>query len=147
MAPRRHDEAGFTLVELMVVLVIMALSSAAVLFMLPDPRGGVRADAERFAARVRAAQDGAILSGRPVALTLSRAGYRFDERVRGRWAAPSERALASRTWGEGVTAAVGGEGRVLFDPTGAVEPLALTLAREDERIAVRIEGDGRVHVG
>src|SRR3954464_6125538 len=45
-----QDEAsGFTLVELMVVLVIIGLASAAVILTLPERGGSLFAEAERFA--------------------------------------------------------------------------------------------------
>ena len=46
---------GFTLLELMVVLTIIGFISAAVVLAIPDPRGRVIEDADRFAARVAAA--------------------------------------------------------------------------------------------
>src|SRR3546814_9805738 len=43
VAVRDLKSLGFTLVELMVVLVILGLASAAVVMTIPDPGGGVRA--------------------------------------------------------------------------------------------------------
>ena len=51
----------------MVVLAIIGLVSGAVVLAMPDPRGRLRDDAERFAARARAAQDKAVIEARPVA--------------------------------------------------------------------------------
>ena len=58
------NDQGFTLIELMVVIVIIALTSAAVIFAIPDPRGRVIDEAERFAARTLAARDDAIVQSR-----------------------------------------------------------------------------------
>ena len=56
---RRSAESGFTLIELMVVMTIIGLTSAVVIFAIPDPRGRVIDEAERFAARTLAARDDA----------------------------------------------------------------------------------------
>src|SRR3546814_20686015 len=66
VAVRDLKSLGFTLVELMVVLVILGLASAAVVMTIPDPGGGLRADMQRFAARLSAARDRAIVAARPL---------------------------------------------------------------------------------
>ena len=43
--------AGFTLIELMIVVTIIGLASAVVVLALPDPRGRLRDEAAQFAAR------------------------------------------------------------------------------------------------
>ena len=60
----RSAEHGFTLVELMVVIAIIGIASAAVVLMMPDPRGRLADEADQFAARVRVAHDAAILNAR-----------------------------------------------------------------------------------
>ena len=74
MSFKRSAEHGFTLVEMMVVLVIIGLASATVLLAMPDPRGDLRGDGERFAARAKAAQDSAIIEAREMALWVTGSG-------------------------------------------------------------------------
>ena len=71
---------GFTLVELMVVLVIIGLVSAAVILTLPERGGSLFAEAERFAARAKAARDDAILDSRAATVAIGPGGYEVTRR-------------------------------------------------------------------
>ena len=140
---RRRACAGFTMVELMVVIVIIGLAAAAVVLAIPEPGGSVYAEAERFAARAKAARDGAIVEARPVSLEVDPAGYRFARRVRGEW-----QETARHDWSEGtvITAAGVETARTRFDSTGLASPLQVTLQRGDREVAVSIGPGGEVDV-
>jgi general secretion pathway protein H len=146
-SPRRSAEHGFTLVELMVVLVIIGLMTGAVLLTMRDPRGGLSDEADRFAGRVRAAQDRAIVLARPMALWVSPIGYGFEEREKGRWVALDRKPLATTGWRGGIRAEAGQQGRtrLWFDTIGrANEPMAFTLTRDGRSLPVSVGLDGRV---
>ena len=140
---RRRNESGFTLVELMVVLVIIGLAAAAVMLSMPEPGGSVEAEAERFAARAKAARDEAIVNSRPVALLVDAGGYAFSRRRAGQWQTGERQVWAEGTVARTVSAV---EGRSRFDSTGLAEPLRLDLARRGHQVAVDIGADGGVHV-
>jgi general secretion pathway protein H len=138
---------GFTLVELLVVLVIIGLVSAAVIVGMPDPRGALRGEALRLAARAEAARERAMMDNRPVALVLKDGGYGFEWRTGGEWRAVGEKPFIEQSWSEGTRASLdGGESRIMFDSTGFAEPARLRLVRGKEEAQVEVTDGGRVHV-
>jgi general secretion pathway protein H len=142
----RSAEHGFTLVELLVVLFIIALMSAAVLAALPDPGGALTGEAERFAARVSAAQERAVMDNRPISIRVDQAGYAFDWREGGEWRPIGQRPFDSRGWQQGTRAEVAGTGRILFDSTGFSEAQNIILEHGRDRVVVEISNGGHVHV-
>lgn len=143
-------EQGFTLVELMVVVAIVGLASAAVVVALPDPRGRVVDEAARFAARALAARDDAVVEGRAMSVRIDATGYVIERRRRGRWETAAGRAFSPVRWASGTSVALGDDGllRATFDPTGAASaPVTVDLARGDARVRVGIGGDGGIRVG
>jgi len=148
---RRSAENGFTLVELMVVIALIGLVSAAVVLSLPDPRGRLRDDAERFAARVRAAHDLAVVEGRSVSVWVSDGGYGFDQRAAGEWTPVSEKPLLVTRWGDGIRPQIAsptGRDRLVFDSTGlGSTPMTVRLRRgQDATTTVKIGIDGAVAI-
>jgi general secretion pathway protein H len=135
---RRSAEHGFTLVEMMVVLVILGLAASAVVLAMPDAGGSLQSEAERFAARAKTARDGAIIESRAASLEVGAAGYDVSRRADGQW-----QNAAHYDWVDGTT--VEG-GRTRFDTTGLADPLYVTLRRGERRVAVEIRGDGTIHV-
>ena len=81
----RQNSAGFTLVELMVVLLIIGLMASIVVFSFPSGSSALEEDAQRFAARTAALRDNAILQSWPMAVQVTPSGYSFLERRKGSW--------------------------------------------------------------
>ncbi|CAN5351211.1 GspH/FimT family pseudopilin [soil metagenome] len=147
---KRSAEHGFTLVELMVVIAIIGFMSAAVVLAMPDPRGRVVEDAERFAARLAASRDNAIIQARPMSVWVSASGYGFEQRDVGRWVPLDDKPFVTTNWREGTGALVGKAGRaqINFDSTGLPsEPLKIRLLREGEHASVSIDMSGKVAIG
>ena len=134
----RDQARGFTLVELMVVLVIFGLLSTAVLLTMPERGGSLFAEAERFAARTKAARDNAILDSRAATVAVGPGGYdvsRRSEAAHYDWVAGTEPALTG-----------GREGRVRFTATGLADPARIVLRRGGRLVAIDVGGDGNVRI-
>lgn len=141
--------AGFTLVELMVVLALLGLAAAAVVLTMPEADGGSRAEATRFAARVAALRDRAVIEGRGHGLWVTASGYGFERRIGDRWAPLDEGRLSRADWRGGTAVTVDGQpqGRLSFDRVG-LPSHAMTIAftRNESRASVAIDGAGEVTV-
>jgi len=146
-----NDARGFTLVELMVVLAILALAATAVVLTIPGEERTVRSEADRLAARLAAARDVAVIEGRSVSVNFAPSGYGFERRIEGAWQPLPGRAFEQRNWPGGIRF-VAGDGqaaaRVLFDRVGiSPNPQALVLSGGDAREIVRISATGEVSRG
>lgn len=70
----KRKNAGFTLIEIMLVIVLMSLSAVAVIFNLPDSKQDIaKEQAQRFYYRIQLLNEHAILNGKDL-------GIRVDEK-------------------------------------------------------------------
>ena len=151
---RYSHEAGFTLVEMMAVLVIVGLASALVVLTLPAPESDAEKSAERFAALVQRAAEEAVISGNVVGVRVDGAGYDFQRWRGGAWIAmPGFRAVQ---WPSGVIVNVSSDALsaerlevldeedapplIRFDSTGGSTPFRVQISRGQQRFV--FEGDG-----
>lgn len=142
-------EAGFTLVELMVVLVILGLMGTAVVMTVPDGRGEVRREAENLAGRFVRAREEALLTNRAVEVRLGGEGYDFRVLRRGAWTPLEEPPFEAHAWPEGLRAeleAAPGRDAVRFDPTGSADPARVTLAQATQKMTVSVDVTGEVRL-
>ncbi len=145
----KRSESGFTLVELMVVIFIIGLASAAVVMTARSPDRGARDEAEQFAARIAAVRDQAILQSRTMAVWVRPSGYGFDTRSQGAWAPLSQAPFATTEWRRGTSVQMGGarQMRVAFDSTGLPSnAVNIGLRRSDAVVMVSLAATGDVRV-
>ena len=138
--------AGFTLVELLMVVAIIGLAAGAVVLAVPDPRPAVGAEAERFAARLSSARDEAVLSNRPVAVEVTAEGYAFSAFDGRAWSPLIDGPFKREVWQAGTTTGPGEGVRFVFDPTGVADVAGLTLTRDGVRWTVSVDGAGEVRI-
>jgi len=147
--PRDRRSPGFSLVELMVVLVIMGLVGTAVLMTAPAPEARLLAQAERLATHLARAREEAIMRNQPVALRVDAAGYGFSVRRSGQWTALVQAPFDQRRFEDDVHAVFEPEEtfeRFEFDATGDTEGGGVTLAALDAAWRVALDAEGRLSV-
>jgi len=152
MARRAAKEAGFTLVEILSVLVVIGLMSSVVILSMPTPKSALDKQAERLTSQLNAlAQDG-LISGSVNAAGFSEDGYslytfensEWTERVKGEWE-DSYRLTLTRASAK-LDMPKTAEPIIMFQPTGLSTPFELTLSGRDITYALKTEGDGRVEL-
>jgi len=81
----RHREDGFSLVEILVALFIMALGSAMVVMALPHRNDTVETEAARFRDALDRAAEQAISRGQAHGIRVGENSYTIYIRMGGRW--------------------------------------------------------------
>jgi general secretion pathway protein H len=147
---------GFTLVEIMVVMVIIGITlGLASLNAIPSPRQDLQAEAQRLTLLLQLARDEAIVRNRPVTFEATPQRYHFLVRNETRWVPiTGDDLLREREFKNGPMT-------LLLDPAsaGTVNPLRITFGREPvdkpfvlvlasggNRVGIRADGVGHFTV-
>ena len=141
-----NAEQGFTLVELMVVLVLIGLAASVVMLAARGSDAAVGDEAARLALRVAGARDRAIVDGRSTRVEFIADGYRFAQRGGGEWRVVTDRGLRATTLPSEVT--LGANRATLgFDSGGLPDaPVDVVLRADDVRMTVRVDAAGGIDV-
>lgn len=138
-------ERGMTLVEILVVLAIIAITASVVVLSIgSDSNLRGRAEAKRIEARLQLAADQMMVSDRPVAMAVAERSYGFVERDErsGEWGPIDDRVLGeSFDLPDGMTLAiVGGETIFPLGADSAGRPFSLTLEWKDGASTIAFDG-------
>jgi len=146
----RGREAGFTLIEVLSVLIIIGLLSSVVILSIPTPKSSLEKQAEVMVGTLNELAQNSIINGRIRAAGFSQSGYTLYEYVEDDW-----EELASDDW----DAAYGlkytradspldlpkdASPSIIFEPTGLSTPFELVMSDNDIAYTLLTQGDGRV---
>ena len=140
--------AGYTLIELMVVIAIMGLITSFVLPYIPtDKADQMRSEADRFESLIAYAQTHAILQSQDLGLIIEGADYRFVRQDSGSWQVLEEEPLNPQklenyltqtlTVEDEVVESDSGEEvlpSVLFFSSGEISPFEYTLLLSEQQL-------------
>lgn len=147
-SPLPTPRDGFSLVELLVVVFIIALMAGVAVLALPGDGAVLDHEVDVLAARAAAARDLAVTSGTSVALVVGPVGHALEQRRDGAWqsVALDRRGLVAWRAGTRFAPADGIDRvRLAFDPLGLpAADTTLRLARGHALAMLRVTRDGRI---
>lgn len=160
-----RTKAGLSLVELLLTLAVAALAAGALALTAPPAPTPLERTAEDLTRSLARAGRDAVITGEPIALSVTHEGYAFWRRRRGVWRLIDEPKLyPNGPWPETLAVDVGERGErrgrtrgergdadafdpaILFDPTGVLSPFEVTLRGEGRVLRIRGAADGSLTV-
>ena len=145
----RRIPRGFTLLELMVVLVIIGICTAGIglgLGSLLDPARQLRQDGERLAQRLQVARDEARIDGRPLRWQADATGYRFSRLEGSRWVTVERDDLLRPQKWQAAGIAVQPTNAIELSPEWIGTAWELGLSLDGRALRLRDDGSGQLQV-
>jgi general secretion pathway protein H len=138
----RPQEAGLTLIEMLVVLAILAVAAGAVTLGIGAATRAptVETEARRLAARLQAAADDAMLGDQMVAFTVEEHGYGFSSFAEGQLVPRRDAAFGYHELPGGMVMTLNVKPPVVLGPDGAGEPLSAVIESGKQRWKVYYDG-------
>ncbi|GAB3051613.1 type II secretion system minor pseudopilin GspH [Stenotrophomonas tumulicola] len=140
---------GFTLIELMVVLVIIGICTAGIglgMGTLLDPQRKLRQDALQLAQHLQVARDEAHIDGRSIRWQADAKGYAFSRRENGRWTTlQRDDQLRPRPW-QAVEVSVQPRQGIELSPEWIGVPWEVVLSAGAQQLRVGDDGSGLIEV-
>lgn len=156
LAQQLKQQLGFTLLELLIVMVIVGITIGMVSFnAMPDERQILHNDAQRISLLLQLARDEAIVRNRPIAFEADTDRYRFLMYEENIWQAleqdeffrerefkrtPVTFTVSPRSPGTALPL------RIIFGREPVSKPFVLTLASGNAQVAIRADGIGHFSV-
>jgi len=151
-----HRAGGFTLLELLVVLVVMGIMLGMVsINAIPNKKQALLGDAQRIALLLQLAREEAIVRNRPVAFELDSEQFRFYVRGDTSWQLLNDNDLfRERSFQRSplIITMVPNSGqttlpmKIVFGREPVDKPFNLTLAYEDASVSILADGLGHFSV-
>ena len=150
---RIDKAAGFTLIEMLAVLVIISLMTGVVVLNMPREKPMIEQQGSYMATQFSTAAQTSIISGTPQAFGLSQSGYFFYAFDEGNWTIVSE-----TEWPDDLVVSFRKDETpidipkeavpiVVFEPMGLSTVFSLSLEDTDQTIIFSSTGDGKVILG
>ena len=156
----KNKKQGFTLIEIMVVVVIAAILMGAVVISFPDSSNDrLKEQSARFSALMSLAQDEAILQSRDFGLSINDAGYSFYRWSGAAWESYSDKPFTNRKITEDIQTEVVLEGveikllksekikkpQIVIFSSGEMTSFVYILTNQDESTAtIKFDGAGNL---
>jgi len=145
-----HHEAGFTLTEILIVLVIIALMSSAVILTIPPSKSKLETQAQMMVGALNQMSQNSLINGRVSAVGFSKDGFGLYDYVNGEWAE-----TFSEGWRDSYRLEFEREETkldlpkttspsILFHPTGLSTPFELAMSNGETKYVLETSGNGRV---
>ena len=154
---RNYDGRGFSLIEILVVMVIIAVLAAVVSLTIANASGErvLAREAERAQAVITYVCERAELSGRDIGLSFARSGYRFSHMEENVWLPYRDEELRPRHWPENLSATLSRDSvhvdlanefpdkpQLLCYASGELTPFRIELALPDLKKTYRLDAQG-----
>ena len=150
------NQAGFTLIEILVVLIILSITASIAVMSFGDfgHAKSIQAEASRFTQTLRLIRYHAVLEDTPYRLNFSQNGYQISRfNTSGQWQTVNTRHIKSCTFGEKTRVkqmlSLHKTGPAFIQPSGEVTPFILHFFKQNTTevlASVIVKANGEAYV-